>query len=115
MLKTQIEVSGKNVEQYRGVESLAYVDDATGLYNTRYLNNILDREIAQAEATQRSFALRAKTTDIAPQDKQEAALQEFRSQMQSAYATTPEKSLWRDTAKEVRMILELRLGLAHKA
>src|SRR5215471_606818 len=60
-------------------------------------------------ATQRSFALRAKTTDIAPQDKQEAALQEFRSQMQAAYAASPEKSLWRDTAKEVRMILELRL------
>ena len=37
------------------------------------------------------------------------------AQVQAAYATTPEKSLWRDTAKEVRMILELRLGLAPKA
>src|SRR5262245_40745207 len=67
-------------------------------------------------ATQRSFAIRAKTTDIAPQDKQEAALQEFRSQVQAAYATaTPDKSLWRDTVKEVRTVLELRLGLAPKA
>src|SRR5262245_33498682 len=67
-------------------------------------------------ATQRSFAIRAKTTDIAPQDKQEAALQEFRSQVQAAYQTAaPEKSLWRDTAKEVRTILELRLGLAPKS
>ena len=66
-------------------------------------------------ATQRSFAIRSKTTDVAPQDKQEAALAEFRAQVQAAYATTPEKSLWRDTAKEVRTILELRLGLAPKA
>jgi hypothetical protein len=66
-------------------------------------------------ATQRAFAIRAKTTDIAPQDKQEAALQEFRSQVQAAYATAPEKSLWRDTAKEIRTVLELRLGLAPKA
>ncbi len=66
-------------------------------------------------ATQRSFGIRAKTTDIAPQDKQESALAEFRAQVQAAYATAPEKSLWRDTAKEVRMLLELRLGLAPKA
>ena len=66
-------------------------------------------------ATQRSFGIRAKTTDIAPQDKQESALTEFRAQVQAAYATAPEKSLWRDTAKEVRMLLELRLGLAPKA
>ena len=66
-------------------------------------------------ATQRSFAIRSKTTDVAPQDKQEAALTEFRAQVQAAYATTPEKSLWRDTVKEVRTILELRLGLATKA
>jgi hypothetical protein len=66
-------------------------------------------------ATQRSFAIRSKTTDIAPQDKQEAALTEFRAQVQAAYAGPPEKSLWRDTVKEIRTILELRLGLAAKA
>jgi Thioredoxin len=66
-------------------------------------------------ATQRSFAIRSKTTDVAPPDKQEAALAEFRAQVQAAYAGPAEKSLWRDTAKEVRTILELRLGLAPKA
>jgi len=57
LLKAQIEVTGKNIEQYLGVQHLAYVDDATGLYNTRYLNNILDREIAQARTNKRSFAV----------------------------------------------------------
>ncbi len=57
MLKAQIEVTGKNIQQYRGVRLLAYMDDATGLYNTRYLNYILDREIAQAEQSKKSFAV----------------------------------------------------------
>lgn len=57
MLKSQIEVTGKNIEHYLGVQHLVYVDDATGLYNTRYLNYILDREIAQSIATKKSFAL----------------------------------------------------------
>ena len=67
-------------------------------------------------ATQRAFAIRQKTTDIAPQEKMEAATNEFRAQVQAAYVgVPPEKSLWRETAKEVRMLLELRLGLAPKA
>jgi Thioredoxin len=66
-------------------------------------------------ATQRMFGLRAKTVDVAPPDKQEAATNEFRSQVQAAYAAAPEKSLWRDTVKEIRTMLELRLGLAAKA
>lgn len=66
-------------------------------------------------ATQRMFGLRAKTVDVAPPDKLEAATTEFRAQVQAAYATAPDKSLWRDTVKEIRTILELRLGLAAKA
>lgn len=57
MFNTQIEVTGKNIEQYMGVQHLVYVDDATGLYNTRYLNNVLDREIQQAQASGKSFAV----------------------------------------------------------
>jgi diguanylate cyclase (GGDEF)-like protein len=57
MLKAQIEVTGKNIEQYLGVQNLVYVDDATGLYNTRYLHYVLDREIAQFEAAGKSFAV----------------------------------------------------------
>ncbi|MBY0471296.1 diguanylate cyclase [bacterium] len=57
ILRAQIEVTGKNIQQYLGVQHLVYVDDATGLYNTRYLNYILDREIAQALKSQSSFAI----------------------------------------------------------
>lgn len=57
LLRRQLEVTGNNIEHYLGVEQLAYVDDATGLYNTRYLNYVLDREIAQFHTTQKSFAV----------------------------------------------------------
>lgn len=57
MLRAQIEASGKNIEQFLGVQNLAFVDDATGLYNTRYLNTILDREIAQSRESSRPFAV----------------------------------------------------------
>lgn len=56
-LKTQIELTGRNIEQYLGVQHLVFVDDATGLYNTRYLSNILDREITQHELSGRPFAV----------------------------------------------------------
>lgn len=65
-------------------------------------------------ATQRSFAIRATTVDVATEDKKDAAMAEFRTQIQAAYDTAPDKSLWRDTAKEVRGVLETRLGLAAK-
>jgi len=65
-------------------------------------------------ATQRSFAIRAATVDVATEDKKDAAMAEFRKQIQAAYDTAPDKSLWRDTAKEVRGVLETRLGLAAK-
>ncbi|MBN23193.1 MAG: hypothetical protein CL678_18045 [Bdellovibrionaceae bacterium] len=55
--KAQIEVTIRNIEQYRGVENLVYVDEATGLYNTRYLNTSLEKEIALADANQTSFAV----------------------------------------------------------
>ena len=39
---------------------------------------------------------------------------EYRQQVQAAYDTAPDKSLWRDAVKEVRLVLETRLGLAAK-
>ena len=60
-------------------------------------------------ATQRMFAIRAKTVDLAPPDGQEAAMTVFRTQVQEAYHAPT--SLWRDTAREVRLVLETRLGL----
>jgi hypothetical protein len=60
-------------------------------------------------ATQRMFAIRAQTVAVAPADQQEAATAEFRRQVQAAYDAP--QSLWRDTVKEVRTVLETRLGL----
>jgi two-component system cell cycle response regulator len=57
MLKAQIEVTGKNIVEYQGVQQLVYMDDATGLYNTRYLHTLLEREIAQYEVSSKSFAV----------------------------------------------------------
>jgi len=65
-------------------------------------------------ATQRAFAIRATTVDVATEDKKDAAMAEFRKQIQAAYDADPDKSLWRDTAKEVRGVLETRLALAAK-
>jgi hypothetical protein len=65
-----------------------------------------------AAATQRMFAIRAKTMDGVPQDQQDAAMAEYRKQVQAAYDAP--SSLWRDAAKEVRLVLETRLGLADK-
>ena len=68
-------------------------------------------------ATQRSFAIRATTLDAAPADnkeKQDAAMAEFRKQVQGTYDTAADKCKWRETAKEVRQVLEQRLGLAAK-
>ncbi len=77
--------------------------------------NEIGRWIERAHAaTQRTFAIRQKTVDIAPEEKKEAAMNEFRAQILAAYDTAPDKSLWRDTVKEVRTVLETRLGLAAK-
>ncbi len=69
-----------------------------------------------AAATQKSFAIRAVTLDVAGEDqtKKDAAMAEFRKQVQAGYDTAPDKSLWRETVKEVRSVLETRLGLAGK-
>jgi two-component system cell cycle response regulator len=57
MLRAQIEVTGHNIDEYQGVQELVYKDDATGLYNTRYLHSTLEREITQSQATGRPFAV----------------------------------------------------------
>ena len=69
-----------------------------------------------AAATAKSFAIRATTLDVAGEDqvKKDAAMAEFRKQVQAGYDTAPDKSLWRETVKEVRGVLETRLGLAAK-
>jgi hypothetical protein len=76
--------------------------------------NEIGRWIERAHAaTQKAFTIRAKTLDVAPADQQDAAMQEMRKQVQDAYVA-PGSTLWRDAAKEVRQVLETRLGLAKK-
>ena len=76
--------------------------------------NEVGRWIERAHAaTQKAFGIRAKTLDVAPADQQEPAMQEMRKQVQDAY-TAPGSTLWREAAKEVRQVLETRLGLAAK-
>jgi hypothetical protein len=76
--------------------------------------NEIGRWIERAHAaTQKAFAIRAKTMDVAPADQQEAAMNEMRKQVQEAYVV-PGSTLWREAAKEVRTVLETRLGLVGK-
>jgi hypothetical protein len=64
-------------------------------------------------ATTKAAQIRAKTLDAAPKDGQDAAMAEFRKQVQSAYEE-PGHALWRGAANEVKLLLEQRLGLAKK-
>jgi len=76
--------------------------------------NEIGRWIERAHAaTQKAFTIRAKTLEVAPADQQDAAMQEMRKQVQDAYVA-PGSTLWREAAKEVRQVLETRLGLAAK-
>jgi hypothetical protein len=77
--------------------------------------NEIGRWIERAgAATQKSFAIRSTTLDVAPEDKKDAAMAEFRKQVQGTYDGPADKSMWRETAKEVRSVLEQRLGLVGK-
>lgn len=56
-----------------------------------------------------STSIRAKTVDAAAADQKDAAMLEFRKRMAEAYEGPD--GLWRDTVREVRQVLETRLGL----
>jgi thioredoxin family protein len=64
-------------------------------------------------ATGKAAQIRAKTTDIAPKEKADEAMNEMRKQVGELYAV-PGGPLWRAAAQEVRLILEQRLGMAKK-
>src|SRR2546428_7081995 len=74
--------------------------------------NEIGRWIERAHAaTAKVSGIRAKTLDVAPKDKQDAAMAEYRKQVQAEY-DVPGGPLWRAAAQEVRLLLEQRLGLA---
>ena len=65
-------------------------------------------------ATAKAATIRAATIDAASgKEAQDAAMNEFRKQVQSAYEA-PGAALRRSAANEVRLLLEQRLGLAKK-
>lgn len=47
----------RNLGRFAEVEDLAYLDDLTHLFNMRYLNLVLDREVTQAAQGQKPFSL----------------------------------------------------------
>lgn len=63
-------------------------------------------------ATAKAVHIRAKTLDLAPKDdkaKQDAAMNEFRAQVNAEYAV-PGVPLWRAAAQEIKGLLETRLA-----
>jgi hypothetical protein len=63
-------------------------------------------------ATAKAVHIRAKTLDLAPKDdkaKQDAAMNEFRAQVNAEYAV-PGVPLWRAAAQEIKALLETRLA-----
>ena len=76
--------------------------------------NEIGRWIERAHAaTAKVIGIRARTLDVAPKDKQDAAMAEYRKLIQTEY-DAPGGPLWRAAAQEVRLLLEQRLGLAAK-
>lgn len=47
----------KNLGRFAAVEDLAYLDDLTHLFNTRYLELVLERELTGAKQTNKPFSL----------------------------------------------------------
>jgi hypothetical protein len=76
--------------------------------------NEIGRWLERAHAaTTKATQIRARTLDGVPKEQQDAAMAEFRKQVQAAYEE-PGHALWRAAANEVKLLLEQRLGLAKK-
>jgi hypothetical protein len=76
--------------------------------------NEIGRWIERAHpATAKAAVIRSKTLNVAPPDQQDAAMAEFRKQVQAEYDASG-GPLWRAAATEVRTLLETRLGIAAK-
>jgi hypothetical protein len=74
--------------------------------------NEIGRWLERAHAaTAKATQIRAKTLDNVPKEQQDAAMAEFRKQVQAAYEE-PGGALWRAAANEVKLLLEQRLGAA---
>jgi hypothetical protein len=90
---------------YRSIPVIAFFDE-----NWNEIGRWIERAAA---ATAKVVGIRAKTLDVAPPDKQDAAMGEYRKLVQAEY-DAPGGPLWREAVKELRLMLETRLGLAAK-
>jgi diguanylate cyclase (GGDEF)-like protein len=43
LLQAQVQMTGRNISNYRGVKHLLYLDEPTGLFNVRFLHVLLDQ------------------------------------------------------------------------
>ena len=72
--------------------------------------NEVGRWIERAHAaTAKAALIRAKTLDVAPPDKKDDAMNEFRKQVNEEY-NQPGYPLWRAAVNEVKLLLEARAG-----
>ena len=72
--------------------------------------NEIGRWVERAHAaTAKAALIRAKTLDVAPPDKKDDAMNEFRKLVNEAY-NEPGYPLWRAAANEVKLLLEARAG-----
>ena len=72
--------------------------------------NEIGRWLERAHAaTTKATMIRSKTLDNVPKEQQDAAMAEFRKQVQAAYEE-PGNALWRAAANEVKLLLEQRLA-----
>jgi hypothetical protein len=73
--------------------------------------NEIGRWIERAHAaTAKVVGIRAKTLDVATPEAKDAAMAEYRTRLQAEY-DVPGGPLWREAARELRTLLEIRLGL----
>lgn len=56
-LAKHLALAWRNLGRFAAVEDLAYLDDLTGLFNMRYLDLVLDREVKSAAQTQGAFSV----------------------------------------------------------
>ena len=72
--------------------------------------NEIGRWVERAHAaTGKAALIRSKTIDVAPADKKDEAMNEFRKLVNDAY-NEPGFPLWRAAANEVKLLLEARAG-----
>ena len=73
--------------------------------------NEIGRWIERAHAaTAKVVGIRAKTLDVATPEAKDTAMAEYRKLLQAEY-DVPGGPLWREAARELRTLLEIRLGL----